>query len=92
MVQALLRLETSSGLVQARFRLGSGWIQVLLRSLVQAGFSFWVLACFRPRSDLRLLRAWFRLGSGLVQARFRLGSGFAQVWLRGLVKVGLRFP
>ena len=64
-------------MVQAWLRIDSG--------LVQTRFRFLVYASFRLGSGLD--QAWLRLGPGLVQARFRLGSGFGQVWLRGLIQV-----
>ena len=54
-------------MVQARFRLGSGFAQVWLRGLVQAGFRF----VFRLGSGLG--QAWFRLGSGLLRVLLRFG-------------------
>ena len=61
--------------------------------LVQARFRFLVRACFRLWSGL--VQALLRLetSSGMVQVLLRLetSSGLVQVWLRGLVQAGFSF-
>ena len=74
---------------QANVRLGSGFAQVWLKSLVQARFRLCCGVWFRLGSGL--VQVLFRFGPALGQAWFRLGSGFAQVWLRGLDQARFRF-